>query len=232
MSTVETTVGRFVWHDHMSGDPAAASRFYSELLGWEIEIWKPGEMDYPMIKVGEHQHGGFDRHRAAPRRTGSATSRSTTSTRRPGARRPRAARSSRPRSTSLRSGAWSSWPTRRARSCRSSPAPPSGRRPRRLRLGRVDDHGRRGLEALLRRGRGLGEPRHGHGQLRLHDLRVGRRRPGGLRPGPRAPRGCPRLGSPTSAPTTSTRPSRRRRAWAPPRSSWSRPTSRPSAVSL
>ena len=59
MSTVETTVGRFVWHDHMSGDPAAASRFYSELLGWEIEVWKPGEMDYPMIKVGDQQHGGF-----------------------------------------------------------------------------------------------------------------------------------------------------------------------------
>ena len=59
MSTVETAVGRFVWHDHISGDPVAASSFYSELLGWEIEIWKPGEMDYPMIKVGEEQHGGF-----------------------------------------------------------------------------------------------------------------------------------------------------------------------------
>ena len=59
MSTVETAVGRFVWHDHMSGDPAAASSFYSELLGWEIEVWKPGEMDYPMIKVGDAQHGGF-----------------------------------------------------------------------------------------------------------------------------------------------------------------------------
>jgi uncharacterized protein len=59
MSTVETAVGRFVWHDHMSGDPAAASSFYSGLLGWEIEVWKPGEMDYPMIKVGEAQHGGF-----------------------------------------------------------------------------------------------------------------------------------------------------------------------------
>jgi uncharacterized protein len=59
MSTVETAVGRFVWHDHMSGDPAAASGFYKDLLGWEIEVWKPGEMDYPMIKVGEAQHGGF-----------------------------------------------------------------------------------------------------------------------------------------------------------------------------
>jgi hypothetical protein len=59
MSTVETTVGRFVWHDHMSGDAAAASGFYKDLLGWEIEVWKPGEMDYPMIKAGDAQHGGF-----------------------------------------------------------------------------------------------------------------------------------------------------------------------------
>ena len=61
----------------------------------------------------------------------------------------------------------------------------------RLRLGRADDHGRRGREALLRRGRGLGEPRHGHGQLRLHDLRVGRRRPGGLHARPEGAEGMP-----------------------------------------
>ena len=59
MSTVETAVGRFVWHDHISDDPAAASGFYEKLLGWEIEIWKPGELDYPMIKVEEQTHGGF-----------------------------------------------------------------------------------------------------------------------------------------------------------------------------
>jgi predicted enzyme related to lactoylglutathione lyase len=59
MSTVETGVKRFVWHDHISGDPAAASGFYGDLFGWEIEVWKPGEMDYPMIKVAEQQHGGF-----------------------------------------------------------------------------------------------------------------------------------------------------------------------------
>ena len=60
MSTgVRTAVGRFVWHDHMSDDPAAASRFYSKVFGWEIEVWKPGEMDYPMIKAGDTTHGGF-----------------------------------------------------------------------------------------------------------------------------------------------------------------------------
>jgi len=59
MSTVETAVGRFVWHDHISNDPAAASGFYADLLGWEIEVWKPGEMDYPMSRVREESHGGF-----------------------------------------------------------------------------------------------------------------------------------------------------------------------------
>jgi predicted enzyme related to lactoylglutathione lyase len=59
MSTVETAVGRFVWHDHMSGDPDGARTFYSGLLGWDFEVWKAGEWDYPMIKVGEQTHGGF-----------------------------------------------------------------------------------------------------------------------------------------------------------------------------
>ena len=59
MSTVETAVGRFVWHDHMSGDSDAARRFYADLLGWDFEVWKAGEWDYPMIKVEEQTHGGF-----------------------------------------------------------------------------------------------------------------------------------------------------------------------------
>lgn len=60
MSTgVQTAVGRFVWHDHMSGDPDAARSFYGRLLGWETEIWKPGEMDYPMITRHGQMHGGF-----------------------------------------------------------------------------------------------------------------------------------------------------------------------------
>ena len=59
MSTVETAVGRFVWHDHVSGDPEAARRFYEELLGWDFEVWKAGEWDYPMIKVNDTTYGGF-----------------------------------------------------------------------------------------------------------------------------------------------------------------------------
>ena len=60
MSTsIQTAVGRFVWHDHMSGDAAKAGAFYTDLLGWELEVWKPGEIDYPMITANEQMHGGF-----------------------------------------------------------------------------------------------------------------------------------------------------------------------------
>jgi uncharacterized protein len=59
MSTVKTAIGRFVWHDHVSDDPEKAIRFYSELLGWETEIFKTGDADYPMIKANGATHGGF-----------------------------------------------------------------------------------------------------------------------------------------------------------------------------
>jgi predicted enzyme related to lactoylglutathione lyase len=60
MSTdVQTAVGRFVWHDLMSTDVEGAKSFYTKLLGWTIEVWKPGEMDYPMILNGDQMHGGI-----------------------------------------------------------------------------------------------------------------------------------------------------------------------------
>lgn len=60
MSTPTTTaVGHFVWHDHASDDPDAATAFYTQLLGWQLELWKPGEMEYPMIKNGDTHQGGF-----------------------------------------------------------------------------------------------------------------------------------------------------------------------------
>jgi hypothetical protein len=60
MSTPTTEgAGHFVWHDHTSDDPDAATAFYTRLFGWELELWKPGEVDYPMIKNGETHQGGF-----------------------------------------------------------------------------------------------------------------------------------------------------------------------------
>lgn len=59
MSTVETKIGHFVWHENLSSDAEAAKTFYSKLLGWEYETFKPGEMDYAMIASGGAMHGGF-----------------------------------------------------------------------------------------------------------------------------------------------------------------------------
>jgi predicted enzyme related to lactoylglutathione lyase len=56
---VKTSAGRFVWHDHMSGGAEKAKAFYGHLLGWETEVWKPGELDYPMIVANGQMHGGF-----------------------------------------------------------------------------------------------------------------------------------------------------------------------------
>ena len=54
MSTpTKTVTGTFVWHDHMSNDAASAQGFYGKLLGWQTEVFKPGEMDYPMISAAE-----------------------------------------------------------------------------------------------------------------------------------------------------------------------------------
>ena len=59
MSTATTTVGKFVWHEHVSTEPAKAQEFYGQLFGWEFEVFKPGEFDYPMISSGGQMHGGF-----------------------------------------------------------------------------------------------------------------------------------------------------------------------------
>jgi uncharacterized protein len=57
---VQTRVGQFMWHDLLTTDVERAKGFYTELLGWEIETWKPGEIDYAMIKANGAQHGGFE----------------------------------------------------------------------------------------------------------------------------------------------------------------------------
>lgn len=51
--------GRFVWHECVTTDAAKAQDFYRDLLGWSVEVWKPGEMDYTMISVDGTMHGGF-----------------------------------------------------------------------------------------------------------------------------------------------------------------------------
>src|ERR1051326_6616281 len=60
MSTgVPTAIGRVVWHDHISPDAGTARRFYAAPGGWQTEVWKPGEFDYPIITTEGQGHGGF-----------------------------------------------------------------------------------------------------------------------------------------------------------------------------
>src|SRR3954470_14694282 len=59
MSTVAATVGKFVWHEQVSPDPKQAQDFYTQLFGWDTEVFAPGEADYTMISAGGQRHGGF-----------------------------------------------------------------------------------------------------------------------------------------------------------------------------
>ena len=59
MSTVATTIGKFVWHEQVSDDPKRAQDFYTQLFGWGTEVFEAGEMDYTMISSGGQTHGGF-----------------------------------------------------------------------------------------------------------------------------------------------------------------------------
>src|SRR5262245_11320301 len=59
MSAVETTTGRFVWHEQVSSDPEQAQSFYTRLFGWGTEVFDTGEADYTMISAGGQNHGGF-----------------------------------------------------------------------------------------------------------------------------------------------------------------------------
>ena len=61
MSTVESSVGKFVWHEQVSSDPKRAQDFYARLFGWGTEVFKPGEVDYTMISSGGQNHGGFSK---------------------------------------------------------------------------------------------------------------------------------------------------------------------------
>jgi predicted enzyme related to lactoylglutathione lyase len=59
VSTATATVGKFVWHEQVSDDPKRAQDFYTQLFGWDTEVFRPGEVDYTMISTGDQSHGGF-----------------------------------------------------------------------------------------------------------------------------------------------------------------------------
>jgi predicted enzyme related to lactoylglutathione lyase len=59
MSAATSTVGKFVWHEQVSGEPKKAEDFYTRLFGWSTEVYGPGDADYHMIAAHGQTHGGF-----------------------------------------------------------------------------------------------------------------------------------------------------------------------------
>ncbi len=58
MSPVPSLRGRFVWHELMTSDTAAAIAFYTKVVGWKIEAW--AEMpDYKMWVGARGPVGGL-----------------------------------------------------------------------------------------------------------------------------------------------------------------------------
>jgi predicted enzyme related to lactoylglutathione lyase len=56
----EPLVGKFVWHDLITDDPAATRRFYGELFGWTFEdTERPGGGPYTLVKSGSRYLAGF-----------------------------------------------------------------------------------------------------------------------------------------------------------------------------
>ena len=53
------THGAFSWNELMTSDPAAAKKFYSQLLGWEMEEMNMGNMKYTVVKVAGEDIGGI-----------------------------------------------------------------------------------------------------------------------------------------------------------------------------
>jgi predicted enzyme related to lactoylglutathione lyase len=51
--------GRFVWHDLMTRDVAAAKRFYGGLLGWTFEDTKRSDRPYVLAKLGSEPVAGI-----------------------------------------------------------------------------------------------------------------------------------------------------------------------------
>jgi uncharacterized protein len=51
--------GKFIWFEHVSGDPAKARAFYEPLFGWHVENMAMGDQTYAMIHNGQQGIGGL-----------------------------------------------------------------------------------------------------------------------------------------------------------------------------
>ena len=60
IGTGSPDVGRFVWHDLMTTDPARATAFYAALVGWTTSVMPMGELgDYTMVHANGTAVGGI-----------------------------------------------------------------------------------------------------------------------------------------------------------------------------
>ncbi len=54
----KTPIGHVAWNELVTPDPAAAAKFYSDLLGWSVDVMPMGETTYRMFKMGDLQVAG------------------------------------------------------------------------------------------------------------------------------------------------------------------------------
>lgn len=60
MTNPMQTHGAPSWIEHRGGDPAAARKFYENVLGWEVKDMPMQDgSSYPVISVGDNPVGGF-----------------------------------------------------------------------------------------------------------------------------------------------------------------------------
>ena len=59
MATPFETQGAFSWTELMTSDPAAARKFYGELLGWQFRDMNMGSMTYTVLSAGGQDVGGI-----------------------------------------------------------------------------------------------------------------------------------------------------------------------------
>ena len=59
MASAFETNGAFSWMELMTTDPKAAAKFYTQLLGWELEPAPMGHVGYTAVKVQGQGIGGI-----------------------------------------------------------------------------------------------------------------------------------------------------------------------------
>jgi len=52
MDPTETKHGQFSWNELVTTDPAAATKFYTQLLGWTTQEWPTPDFTYTIVRVG------------------------------------------------------------------------------------------------------------------------------------------------------------------------------------